>query len=90
MLVMSLMETVPRLAWAVKANKATKLRLPDDREWVCEFCGAELGSGKRPQRLQCLRCSVRRSAETCTQLHYHEGEHYETWRRGMVRALRKL
>ena len=90
MLVMSLTETMPRLAWAVKANRATKLRLPDDREWVCEYCGAELGSGPKPQRLQCLRCSVRRSQEACMQLHYHEGEHYQAWRRGMARAARKL
>lgn len=87
---MDYLETAPHLDWAIKANRQTRRLPPDKREWVCEYCGAELGPGKRGAKVMCIMCAIRRACESASQLAAKQGAFYEEWKRGMKRAARKL
>jgi hypothetical protein len=61
--------------------------MPDARYAVCRNCGGHRDDvGELSWNRYCGVCGPTISALTNEQLHYHTGEKFANWRRGMIRC----
>jgi len=55
-----------------------------NRPYECVTCGnVFIRRGKSAGLYRCLPCAVLHAVEQMVQMHYHQGEHWDAWRKSM-------